>query len=151
MYIPVDPNSVDGMWDKFKHNLVTQKSCLVVSDGKFIGDLIVKTFGEEGANSVLKNMKSRNYVRIGSSHLTPIPAHFTIDIVDGIGLLKEYISLSSNKERLRNDITLICQFSFFENKDMDRLVIPFLINGVEDSDLRIDTDSDSSTTVAYKI
>ena len=33
MFMPVDPNSVNGMWDKLLQSLSSQKSCIVVSHG----------------------------------------------------------------------------------------------------------------------
>ena len=151
MYMPVDPNSVDGMWDKLLQSLVSQNNCIVVSGGHLNKEMSNGLCGQDESNKVLSDLKSRDYVRVGSSRMTPVPAHFAIDLADNVGRLMELISLSSDEDRLKNDVSLICQFSFFENKGMKELHIPFVIDGVEDPELRFEVDGSSGTTIAYRI
>lgn len=151
MYIPVDPNSIEGMWAKLLQSLCSQKSCMVVSDGQPNDKQTECLFGEEEANEMLTNLKSRDYIRVGSSRMSPIPVHFAINIVDNVGRLMELITLSSDENRLRNDVSLVCQFSFFENKEMKELIIPFVIKGLEDPELRFETDDNTGTTMAYRM
>ncbi|RLT87903.1 MULTISPECIES: hypothetical protein [unclassified Ketobacter] len=151
MYMPVDPNSIDGMWDKLLQSLSSQKNCVVVSDGQVSDEPIDESFSNEEADSLLAKLKSREYVRIGSSRMSPVPAHFAIDFTDSTGRLMELISLSSDDERLRNDVSLVCQFSFFENKKLERLFIPFVITGLEDPELKFEVDESAGATVAYRI
>jgi hypothetical protein len=151
MFMPVDPNSVDGMWDKLLQSLSSQKSCIVVSGGQASDELKCQNLSNEEAERILTNFKSRKYVRVGSSRMSPIPVHFTLDLTDSSGRLMELISLSSDDERLRNDLSLVCQFSFFENKQLERLVIPFVIKGLEDPELRFDVNDSEGETIAYRV
>ncbi|GAA6152200.1 hypothetical protein [Pseudoteredinibacter isoporae] len=151
MYMPVDPNSIDGMWDKLLQSLSSQKSCVVVSDGQASDKPIDQNLSYEEAESLLAKLKSREYVRIGSSRMNPVPAHFAIEFTDSTGRLMELISLVSEVDRLRNDVSLVCQFSFFENKKLEKLVIPFVIHGVEDPELKFEVDDSTGATVAYRI
>tara|TARA_B100000745_G_scaffold219121_1_gene145863 strand:+ start:842 stop:1297 length:456 start_codon:yes stop_codon:yes gene_type:complete len=151
MFMPVDPNSVDGMWDKLLQSLSSQESCIVVSDGKKSDELKNQNFSKKEAEALLVKLKSREYVRIGSSRMSPMPAYFTLNIMDGYGRLMELISLSSDDERLRNDVSLVCQFSFFENKQLEKLVIPLIITDLEDPDLRFEVNYSEGETRAYRI
>lgn len=151
MYLPVDPNSVDGMWDKLFQSFTSQKICIVVSGGLAGDELAEQTLSQKQAGEILANLKSREYVRIGSSRMNPVPAHFAVDIAGSAGRLMELISLSPDKERLRNDVLLVCQFSFFENKAMKKLAIPFVVQGLEDPELRFEVDDDAEITMAYRV
>ncbi|MEE2729944.1 MAG: hypothetical protein VYA55_03935 [Pseudomonadota bacterium] len=151
MYMPVDPNLVDGMWDKLLQSLSSQKSSVVVSDGQACDERVGQIFSHEQDDRLLTKLKSREYVRIGSSRMSPVPVHFTIDFTDGAGRLMDLISLSSDEDRLRNDVCLVCQFSFFENKQLEKLVIPFVITGLEDPELKFEVDDGAGVTVAYRI
>lgn len=151
MYMPVDPNLIDGMWDKLLQSLSSQKNCVVVSDGQVRDEPVGQNFRGGEAYSLLAKLKSRKYVRIGSSRMSPVPAHFAVDFTDSTGRLMELISLSSDDNRLRNDVSLVCQFSFFENKKLERLIIPFVLTGLEDPELKFEIDESAGTTVAYRI
>ncbi|WP_143518002.1 hypothetical protein [Pseudomonas sp. PIC25] len=151
MYMPVDPNSVDGMWDKLLQSLSSQKSCVVVYDGMASEEQIGKNLSHEEADRLAAKLRTRDYVRIGSSRMSPVPAHFTIDFTDSTGRLMDLISLSSDDDRLRNDVSLVCQFSFFENRQLEKLVIPFVIAGLEDPKLKFEVDDNAGTTIAYRI
>lgn len=151
MFMPVDPNSVNGMWDKLLQSLSSQKSCIVVSDGQKSDELKTQSFSYEEAERLLTRFKSRDYVRIGSSRMSPIPAYFTLDLTDSSGRLMELISLSPDDDRLRNDVSLVCQFSFFENKQLEKLVIPFVITDLEDPDLRFEVNNSDGETIAFRI
>jgi hypothetical protein len=150
MYMPVDPKSVNGMWDKLLSSLSSQNTCLVVSDGQFNKGLQAVQLSRSEAEELLGKLKSRDYVRVGSAHMSPVPAHFSLDLTSGVGRLMELISLSPDEDRLKNDISLICQFSFFENKDMKELIIPFVIQGVEDPELTFEVDESAGVTCAYR-
>ena len=150
MYIPVDPDSIDYMWDKLLKSLFSQKNYLIVTAGHFNEKLSDNLLTQDIANEVVVNLKSRDYVRVGTSRLSPIPTHFAIDFADNVGRLMELISLSLDEDNLLKDVSLICQFSFFENKNMKKLIIPFIINGIKDPELRIENDFSKGTTIAYR-
>lgn len=151
MYMPVDPNSVDGMWEKLLQSLSTQKSCVVVSDGLARDKPKGRSLNCEEAGRMAEILKTRDYVRIGSSRMSPVPAHFAVNFEDSTGRLMDLISLSSDDERLRNDVSLICQLSFFENKQLEKLVIPFVVTGLEDPELKFEVNDSEGITVAYRI
>ncbi len=150
MYMPVDPYSVNGMWDKLLDSLSSHNTCLVVSDGQVNGDLALGQISLVEAQKLVDKLKSREYTRVGTSRMSPMPAYFSIDMAGDVGRLMELISISPDEDRLRNDLTLICQFSFFENKKMNELVIPFLIRGLEDPELSFEVDENAEITRAFR-
>ncbi len=151
MFMPVDPDSIDGMWDKFLQSLFSQENCIVVSDGEKNDGLKNQNFSQEKIESLFVKFKSRKYVRIGSSRMSPVPMHFTLELMGGTGRLMELISLSPDDNRLRGDISLVCQLSFFENKQLEKLVIPFVITDLDDPEFRFEINDSDGETIAYRI
>jgi hypothetical protein len=151
MFFPVDPNAIDGMWGALLESLSSANNCVVVLDGVRNYELKSQALGDEEALRLLEKFKSRDYLRIGCSRMVPVPAYFSVDLSNGSGRLMELISSSSDHERLRKDLSLVCQFSFFENKFLQKLVIPFVVVGLEDSDLRFEVNREGREITAYRI
>lgn len=150
MYIPLDPKSINGMWGELLNSLSSHKSCLVVCDGKLNDGLETQILSRRESEILLDKLKARDYVRIGSSHMTPMPAHFSINFSDGPGRLMELISLSSDESRLKNDLLMICQFFFFENNKVNELMFPFVVQGISDPDFDFKINGADGVTRVFK-
>ncbi|WP_163391051.1 hypothetical protein [Enterovibrio norvegicus] len=150
MFMPVNPNSAEGMWDKLQESLTRQSICLVISQGKLNVDNTAKSLSEYEAELFTIQLKGRDYVRVGCSRLNPMPAHFSIDISECVGRVMELVSLALDDENLRRDMSLVCQFAFYENKDMNALVLPCIVHGLEDPDLIFKINESSGITIAYR-
>ena len=147
MILLINPNLVDGMWERLLQSLSSSESCIFVVAGLSSGDLRSRVFNDEEAVGLLEKFKSRDYVRIGCSRMIPVPAYFSVNFKNGSGLLMELICLSS--ERLKKDLLLVCQLSLFENKQLEKLIIPFAVMGLEDPELRFEVDG--GETIAHRV
>ncbi len=150
MFMPIYPNLVDGIWDKLLQSFVSQKYCIITLDGQKCDVIQCQNLNHEEAEVLLSKLKSRKYVRIGSSRMIPIPVHFSVDIAGHGGRLMDLISSSLDEVHLKKDVSLICQLSFFENKQLETLVIPFAIAGLEDPVLGFEVNNSIEETVVYR-
>lgn len=151
MFIPVEPNSVSGIWDKLQRSLSEQSLCLVVSDGKQIENPADTRLSTDEATDLIDKLKSRDHVRVGTIRTEPTPSHFSINLDGNNGELMEFVAMSSDKERIRKDLSLVLQFTFFEIKDIGELLIPLIVEGLEDPELKIVIDTSANATKAYRL
>jgi len=151
MFIPLDPSSVSGIWDKLLHDLISNKSCLFICDGKKSSEPKCQVLSEERAKRIATKLRSRDYVRIGSGRLHPIPLYFGVDIDADSGRLMDLISISSDEDRLKNDVTLLCQLTFLQNKQMGKLIVPLVLSSLDDPELEIAISPSGSETVVSRV
>ena len=149
MYIPLDPNTMDGLWDPLLESLSTQKLCLVVSEGQLNQPLITAPLKNATARVLVDRMMSRAYVRVGCAKRLPLPAHFALEIEGTTGCLKELITRSGDSSQLANDITFIAELLFHENKAMTELVVPFLVRGIDSPTLSCEIDERAGVTRVF--
>ncbi len=150
MQIPLDPKLIDGMWDKVFDSLSSTKNCVVVFAGQFSSELSTDSLSNQEANNIIDNLKQREYVRVCSSRMIPMPAYFSIDFDGNSGRLMELVTSRSDDSKLKNDVLLACQFAFFENDTMNSLTIPFVVSGLEDPELQFEIIEGSKTTLVYR-
>lgn len=151
MYMPVNPQGDDDLLDKLFTSLCSQKTSLVVLDGQLQKNILARVFDEEEAKGIVSKLKSRAYCRIGVARLMPVPAHFSIDLNGVDGKLMELVAIGSDAEQLKRDVILCCQFSFYELKEMQKLIIPFVIKDIGDFDLKFEVDNSRQCTLVYRI
>ncbi|MEL6367671.1 MAG: hypothetical protein AAFQ16_06900, partial [Pseudomonadota bacterium] len=83
--------------------------------------------------------------------LHPIPLYFGVDIDADSGRLMDLISISSDEDRLKNDVTLLCQLTFLQNKQMGKLIVPLVLSSLDDPELEIAISPSGSETVVSRV
>jgi|GEM_PF-2028551 len=146
MYIPIDPIRDIKAWDNLKQGLNNSSVCWVVSNGVLVKNLDTKMLSEAEIDGLVNQLKHYSYIRLGTSRSESMPAHFAIDLNGKSGILKEYVALSSEGSRLKNDAMLIAQFVFFEIKQLESLTIPFVVDFKDDVEFIFHIDSDLKQT-----
>jgi len=142
MYTLIDPNRSRNFWEKFRQDLVTNRSCYIIVDGKqnFDTKNILLNFND--VNKSIERMKKTDYVRLGSSRTMPIPPHFAINFLDANkAILLELIVIDNNLQEISNAVNLIIQLSFYENPALMELRIPLIIDNIIEEDVNVITDN----------
>ena len=148
MYIPIDPAKDYGYLNKLANSLRLNDFYPYITNGKsFRLEETWKNRQEDIIKDIVRRMKSANYSRIGTNRNVPIPPHFAIEIEDNKkGKLVELISIDDSKETLVNDINLVIQFTFFDNPHLEELIIPLVIEGIDNSEVDITFHLEDSVT-----
>lgn len=138
MYIPLDPDKINGFWSKLKNSLIENNHSYLVEKGKK-GTSIAKTrLDAKQADQLIARLANADYIRIGSNKMVPIPPHFAIELNNqNAGKLVELITVDNHADTIKNSIELIIQFAFFELKKMTELIIPFYVDAISDSEFNI--------------
>jgi hypothetical protein len=135
MYIPLDPIKVDGCWKKLEESLLAGSFSCVIHDGKKTSE----NFYKVNITEIVKKMQQADYVRLGSNKMVLMPVHFAIKFLNySTARINELISLDNSEERIKNDLALVIQFAFFENANLETLIVPIIVKEFKDIDAEID-------------
>lgn len=151
MYLPLDPNKVEGMWDKLANSLLLNNFVYLINDNNKNETAKPKKLSHNEVNSLIFKMKKADYTRIGSSKMMPIPTHFAIKLGENNeGELVELIVMDNAEDTVRSALNFVIQLSFFEIKNLKKLVIPFNIKGVNDPEVNIITTEDEKKMIIIR-
>ncbi|MBA2655339.1 MAG: hypothetical protein H0U71_09805 [Gammaproteobacteria bacterium] len=140
MYIPLDPKKTNESWEKLKKSLISNKFTYTICKGEnLISDL--GNDMQQCIKGIINRMKQADYVRLGSNRMILMPVHFAVNFISyNKAKLVELINLDDSENTLKNDLTLVIQFIFFENKSLKELVIPLIVNDIEAINIEIEKD-----------
>ena len=148
MFLPIDPNKLDSLWDSLKVSLCEAAHSEIVSSG-YLNIIAARHLSVQDAEAVVARMKGLNYVRIGTGRVNPVPPHFGVHLDHGQSKAKlmEYLGLDTSRHRIIRDISLLVDFIFFEIKSLVELRIPFECEEVEVQGFVARYNSDRDCTV----
>lgn len=152
MYIPLDPNKLEGCWEKLKKSLSSNVFSCSIHDGK--NYICAKNSSDFKRNieDIIDKMEKADYVRLGSNKMNFIPVHFAVNFLDyGKARLVELINSDNSKDTLKNDLALVIQFVFFDNKNLKELIIPAIVYGIDDPDVKIKIDEENHQMIINRI
>lgn len=132
MFLPIDPNKFNSLWDSLKMSLCEAAHSEIVSSG-CLNIIAARRLSAQDAEAVVTRMKGLNYVRIGTGRMNPVPPHFGVHLDHGQSKarLTEYLGVDNSRDRIISDISLLVDFIFFEIKSLVELTIPFKCEEVE--------------------
>lgn len=141
MYLTLDPNKTNNFWEKFQHSIEANKYSYLIVNGKKNRETNTMNINLDVANEITARMKEADYVRLGASRLIPMPTHFAIKFYENNkGMLSELITIDDSFQEIWNAINLIIQISFYENPNLMELIIPMIVDGINEPDVKIITD-----------
>lgn len=133
MYLPLNPNKIEGLWDKFLQSISDCSFEYVVSNGE--QNSSSRSIEEPGL--VTRRFKECEFSRIGTAKSVPIPAHYGVRIESETGYLQEYIARDASEDQIASDLRKLSQLIFYEVPTLRKLVIPFEVKNMSDQGVTV--------------
>ena len=151
MYIPLDPKKTKDIWLKLASSLRHSKVFYNICNNRKNSRGVVEVLSQSKINEAIARLKKSDYVRLGSNRSDIEPVHFAMNFIKyDKANLTELINTNNLSETISREISLMMQFTFYDNPNLRELYIPLLLRDINDPEIEMKIDKKNQKTLLIR-